>query len=93
MHVNGPSFAHGAHALGGPHRISQPAGPASSNHSTQIADELEISDAGQYLSEIKQTPDIRADRVRAIQAEIASGAYETQDKLDLALERLLDEIS
>ena len=38
------------------------------------------------------TSDIRFDRVNAIRAAIAEGSYETPDKLDLALERLLDRL-
>jgi len=36
--------------------------------------------------------DIRFDRVNAIKAAIADGSYETPEKLDLALERLLDRL-
>jgi negative regulator of flagellin synthesis FlgM len=38
------------------------------------------------------TSDIRFDRVAAIKAAIADGSYETPDKLDIALERLLDRL-
>jgi anti-sigma28 factor (negative regulator of flagellin synthesis) len=36
--------------------------------------------------------DIRFDRVAAIKAAIADGSYETPDKLDIALDRLLDRL-
>ena len=36
--------------------------------------------------------DIRLDRVNAIRAAIADGTYETDDKLDAALDRLLDRL-
>ncbi|MFM8292055.1 MAG: flagellar biosynthesis anti-sigma factor FlgM [Planctomycetia bacterium] len=36
--------------------------------------------------------DIRLDRVNAIRAAIADGSYETADKLDIALDRLLDRL-
>ena len=38
------------------------------------------------------TADIRFDRVNAITAAIADGSYETADKLDIALDRLLDRV-
>ena len=38
------------------------------------------------------TADIRFDRVNAIKAAIADGSYETADKLDIALDRLLDRV-
>lgn len=93
MHIQGPSYVHGAHALGGPHRAARTVADQPAAGGRAIADEIQISDAGQFLSEVKQAPDIRADRVAEIQAQIASGAYETGDKLDLAVERLLDEIA
>jgi anti-sigma28 factor (negative regulator of flagellin synthesis) len=36
--------------------------------------------------------DIRLDRVAAIRAAIADGSYDTADKLDIALDRLLDRL-
>ncbi|MGA0040635.1 MAG: flagellar biosynthesis anti-sigma factor FlgM [Pirellulales bacterium] len=36
--------------------------------------------------------DIRMDRVQAIRAAIADGSYETAEKLDIALDRLLESI-
>jgi anti-sigma28 factor (negative regulator of flagellin synthesis) len=38
------------------------------------------------------TAGIRFDRVNAIKAAIADGSYETADKLDIALDRLLDRL-
>lgn len=37
--------------------------------------------------------DIRLDRVNAIRAAIADGSYDTPEKLDIALDRLLDSIT
>jgi anti-sigma28 factor (negative regulator of flagellin synthesis) len=37
--------------------------------------------------------DIRFDRVNAIRAAIADGSYDTADKLDIALDRLLERLS
>jgi negative regulator of flagellin synthesis FlgM len=38
------------------------------------------------------TSDIRLDRVNAIRAAIADGSYDTPEKLDIALDRLLDRL-
>ena len=57
-----------------------------------IQDELSRSDAAQMVDRVRQTPDIRQDRVASLRAQIANGSYETPDKLDVALNRLLDEI-
>jgi negative regulator of flagellin synthesis FlgM len=40
----------------------------------------------------ESTGDIRFDRVNAIRAAIADGSYETPEKLDLALDRLLERL-
>jgi negative regulator of flagellin synthesis FlgM len=91
MHIYGPAHLHGAQPIGPPHgtRVSRPAvqpGAAS------IQDELQISDAALLADQVRQVPEIRQDRVDAIRAKIAAGTYETQEKLDIAVERLLDEI-
>lgn len=38
------------------------------------------------------TADVRLDRINAIRAAIADGSYETPEKLDIALDRLLDRL-
>ena len=40
----------------------------------------------------ESTGDIRFDRVNAIRAAIADGSYETPEKLDMALDRLLERL-
>ncbi|MCS7305916.1 MAG: flagellar biosynthesis anti-sigma factor FlgM [Thermoguttaceae bacterium] len=92
MEIYGPQRVHGAQPIGPPHGIrleqaahSTPAGP--------IQDELTISEAAQALERARQVPGIRADLVARVRAEIAAGTYETPEKLQIALDRLLDEIS
>jgi negative regulator of flagellin synthesis FlgM len=91
MHIYGPSQLQGSQPIGAPHGVgaSQPTKQA---ESPQIADQVDISDAARALDEVHQMPDIRQDRVDAVRQQIADGTYETPDKLDAALERLLDEI-
>ena len=44
------------------------------------------------IDKVHEAPDVRQDRVSAIRAQIAAGTYETDAKLEIALDRLLDEI-
>lgn len=91
MQIHGPGHIHGAQPLSGPHLArTNPAG--SFRESTPIRDEVEISELGQLLEKVHELPDIRADLVAKIRAEIAAGTYETEEKLSIALDRLLDEI-
>ncbi len=91
MQIYGPAHLHGSQPINSPHnaRLSKPnaASPAG-----QIQDELDLSDTAQLVEQAKGAPEIRQDVVDRIRGQIASGTYETEDKLDVALDRLLDEI-
>lgn len=91
MHIYGPSQLHGSQSIGAPHGIRQ-AQPMARPEAPQIADEVDISEAAQFAEQIQQMPDIREDRVEAVRLQIAEGTYETSDRLNAAIERLLDEI-
>jgi negative regulator of flagellin synthesis FlgM len=90
MQVFGPAHVHGAQPLNAPHtsRVSQ----TPQSGSSPIQDELSISDAARAVDQVGQVPDMRSDRIQQIRAQIADGTYETPQKLDVALGRLLDEI-
>ena len=92
MQIYGPTQLHAAQSVAAPHASRSASAVSESAATTRINDELSISDAAQQLEQIRQLPDIRQDRVDAIRSQIASGTYETADKLDVALSRLLDEI-
>ena len=94
MHIYGPSHVHGPQSVNGPHgaQSAKPAQSAEPAESAPIRDEVEFSDAARLIEQTHGTPDIRQDRVDAIRAQIAEGTYETQEKLDIAVDRLLDEI-
>lgn len=91
MQIYGPTHLHGAQSINAPHgvRNSQPAARA---ESASFKDTLEISDAGRLAEQMSQIPDIRQDRVNEIRSQIAAGTYETDAKMNVALDRLLDEI-
>ena len=91
MHIYGPSQLHGPQSIGSPHG-ARPVQPMTRTEAPQIADEVDISEAARLVEQIQQMPDIREDRVDAVRQQIADGTYETSDKLNAALERLLDEI-
>ena len=61
--------------------------------STSPTDTVEISDGARYLAEIKKLPDIRDDKVQAARDLIASGQFETPERIDGTVDRLLQELS
>ena len=75
-----------------PSELPAPAQGAAPAESTSIHDEVNISDAARWIEQARQTPDVRQDRVQSLRAQIAAGTYETPDKLDVTVNRLLDEI-
>jgi len=98
MHIYGPASLHGPQAVNGPH-APRPTQTGPTPKTTMASDELNISDAGLAASDsagmverARALPDVRQDRVDQIRAQIAAGTYETSEKLDGAVERLLDEI-
>ena len=93
MQINGPAHLHGAQAINPPHHNTR-ASRASEAQVSSLAevDQLDISREADLVSRVHDVPAIRQDRVAEIRSQIESGVYETDDKLDGALERLLDEI-
>ncbi|MBC8355783.1 MAG: flagellar biosynthesis anti-sigma factor FlgM [Planctomycetes bacterium] len=93
MQINGPAHLHGAQAINPPHHSTRAAN-ASAAQAKSLAqvDQLDISHEADLVSRVHDLPEIRQDRVAEIRSQIESGAYETDEKLDGALERLLDEI-
>jgi len=68
-------------------RTSFTAGATSRN-----ADQVEFSSEAQFLSKLAELPDIRQSLVDRVRAEIDSDTYITDDKIDLALDRLVEDI-
>lgn len=91
MYIFGTSQIHAAQPVNPPHRLTP---PQSVNRAySSGVDQLDISPEADFVAQARDLPEIRGERVAAIKAQIQSGAYETPEKLDLALTRLLDEIA
>ena len=94
MQVNGPSQVHGPHSVNGPHFNNSVNGPQSGKAAAgSSADQLDISPAAEAAIQAAESSEMRSELVARVRGEIASGTYETADKLDGALNRLLDEMS
>ncbi len=92
MQVYGPVQLHGAQPIGAPHS-TRTASPVGSTASGAIQDELRLSEAGQRMADrLEGAAETRQERIGRIRAEIAAGTYETPDKLNAALDRLLDQL-
>ncbi|MEM1208288.1 MAG: flagellar biosynthesis anti-sigma factor FlgM [Planctomycetota bacterium] len=74
-----------------------PAGPARVNDSSTAvlgasrpADQADLSDHARLLSKLADLPGVRQDVVDRVKTEIELGTYETPDRIDTAVDALLD---
>lgn len=56
-------------------------------------DEVEFSDAARLLSRMSEVPAIRTEKVESVRQAILRGGYETPDKIDVVVDRLLKELN
>lgn len=91
MHIHGTSQVHGAHGINAPHFANRPQNtqaPATG----QAVDRVEISAAAEAAMKATETGGIRHELVNMIRSQIAAGTYDTPEKMDIAMERLLDQL-
>ena len=94
MNIYGTQFVHGAHAISGPHTTkSQQPSPLQQAVSPQVKDQVTLSSAAQQAHGAAESTasigEIRFDLVNRLRMEIAAGTYETPEKLNSALEKML----
>jgi negative regulator of flagellin synthesis FlgM len=95
MQIFGPFRVSTTQAATGAQRL-QPQGqanPASARSATPV-DQLDLSSSASRLegsSSASGGGEIRIDRVAELRRQIANGSYDTPEKLDLALDRMLDQ--
>jgi negative regulator of flagellin synthesis FlgM len=59
---------------------------------TSPKDEVEISAMGKMLDDASRTPGVREQRLAEIKAAIEAGTYETPEKLEVALSRMMEQL-
>jgi len=96
MEIYNSPFIHNAHSVSAPHFRGGPTqSPTETNRvSAPIRDEVTLSRESQSLSQIAPVSDSssaapRLDLINRIRSEIATGTYDTPDKFDTALSRML----
>jgi len=66
--------------------------PANAAKALPLTDKVQLSHVNQMMATLKAGGDIRADKVAAIRAQLEAGTYETEAKLDKAIDRLIDDL-
>lgn len=90
--INGVNGSHPLNVPTGSVVRSGAAASATPGGARLTSDTVELSGVNHFLSLLKSN-DVRADKVAAVKAAIEAGTYETPDKLDAAVDRLLDELN
>ena len=71
-------------AVTGNKPLSQPA---------QICDTVEISTIAKLAAKVHQIPEVRAELVARVKTELAAGTYETTERIDVAVGKLMEELT
>lgn len=58
-----------------------------------VSDRVELSDHARHLERLRSLPDVRSAKVDAIRDSIARGSYDTPERMKIALQRLLDDLT
>lgn len=90
MEVQGPGGISGPNRIE-PQRIA-PQRAERADLGSKIGDRAEISEEAQLLARLAEVPDIRMDKVEELKELIATGRYESKEKIEKAVERLLEEL-
>ena len=87
---------HGPGGVSGPNRIDlhrvHAQRPGELDASKQVRDRAEISEEARLLSKLAEVPDVRLGKVNELKQLIASGRYETPERIEKTVERILEEI-
>lgn len=81
-----------ARAIGVGQKSEAPAAKAEPLRIQRGEDRVEMSDMAKYLSKLRQMPEVRDELVNRVRSELASGTYETPDKIDGAVDGLAEDL-
>ena len=76
--------------------VSQPVHkqlPATPAKQLAVTDKLELSGVSHMLKTLKSNGDVRMDKVAQVKAQLESGTYESEAKLDAAIDKLMDDLA
>ena len=79
--------------LNGSRNGAAPTTNGAASHGSHVQrDRVELSEHARFMDRLRQLPEVRMERVEAAREAIENGVYESPDKLDIAVSRLLDDI-
>jgi negative regulator of flagellin synthesis FlgM len=92
MQIQGTNRIHSPQGINAPH-FSTKSASSQSNGAPGKADRVEISPAANAAIEAAESGSkVRSDLVNLIRSQIAAGTYDTPEKMEVAMERMLDQM-
>lgn len=95
-------LTHGLGAMNAAQRVQEAAAAYRANAQSEVAasaprwaegrDRVELSDDARHIEAIRGMPDVRMAKIEGIKQAIASGTYESPEKLQAAIEGLLRDL-
>lgn len=67
--------------------------PSPSDATVRGSDQVEVSPAARYLSRLQEQPEVRTEVFERVRQEIASGQYDTPEKIAQAVDNLLEDLA
>ena len=81
--------------VGAPKAIEPPANIAATERASQAEaprDVVEISSVAKLAAKIQDIPEVRGELVQRVKSEIETGAYETPERIEIAVDKLMEEL-
>ena len=92
MQIQGTNRIHSPQGINAPHFATKTSGTGSTGAAGK-SDRVEISPAATAAMEAAESSgQVRTDLVNLIRGQIANGTYDTPEKMDIALERMFDQM-
>jgi negative regulator of flagellin synthesis FlgM len=83
---------HSAKTLGTVQKAGKATEPATSVTATRQRDVIEISRAAKLAAQVQQTPAVRTELVARVKAEIAAGTFETPERIEATVDRMMQDL-
>jgi negative regulator of flagellin synthesis FlgM len=91
MMIQGTGLVNAPQTINAPQRTAAAPQAAQASSLAEV-DQLDISPAADLASRSADVGAIRHERVAQLRAAIEAGSYETDEKINVALDRLLDQL-
>lgn len=87
-----PVVGAGFESIEGIPSVAERAKAASVRTRPERSDSVEISEEARLMSRLRAMPEVRQDLIDRVRRELAMGTYETEDKIDGLLDRVIEDI-